>query len=348
MCIITSMRPKGTAAELERRRRRAVELVEQGESPTVVARILGVRTTSIHRWRRMARKPHGLNAQPVLGPRPRLSNYHLRKLERLLQQGAKKHGWPNDLWTADRVARLLRERFAVSFHPEHVRKILKRRLGWTSQKPRRKARERNDKEIERWLGDELPRILREAFQRQAQVVFLDESGFYLTPSVRRTLAPRGQTPVLECWDRRDKISALSCITLSPVLGRPGLYFELLPVNQTVHAEDVVAFLGELRRQLRGPFTVVWDRSNIHSKAKVVKAWLAEHPEVRVEDFPGYAPDLNPDEWVWSWTKYGRLSNLAAWDAEELWDHVVTALIDLKCEPQMLNAFIKEARVPVAA
>jgi transposase len=296
----------------------------------------------------MARKPHGLNAKPVRGPRPRLSNYQLRKLERLLQQGAKNHGWPNDLWTADRVARLLRDRFGVSFHPEHVRKILKRRLGWTSQKPRRQARERNDKEMERWLDDELPRILREAFQRQAHVVFLDESGFYLTPSVRRTLAPRGQTPVLECWDRRDKISAISCITLSPVLGRPGLYFELLPVNETVHAEEVVAFLGALRRQLRGPFTVVWDRSNIHSKSKVVKAWLAEHPEVRAEDFPGYAPDLNPDEWVWSWTKYGRLSNLAAWDAEELWDHLVMALIDLKYEPRMLNAFIKEARVPVAA
>jgi transposase len=342
------MRPKGTAAELERRRRRAVELVEQGESPTVVARILGVRTASVHRWRRLARRPHGLDARPVPGPTPGLSDYHLRKLERFLLQGAKKHGWPNDLWTADRVARLIRERLGVSYHPEHVRKILKRRLGWTSQKPKRKARERNDKEIERWLGDELPRLLRDAFRRQAHVAFLDESGFQLTPSVRRTLAPRGRTPVLDCWDRRDRISAISCITLSPVLGRPGLYFELLPVNQTAHGEEVVAFLGALRRQLRGPFTVVWDRSNIHSKSKVVKAWLARHPEVMVEDFPGYAPELNPDEWVWGWTKYGRLSNLAAWDAEELWDHIVMARVDRKFQPRMLNAFLAEADVPVAA
>src|SRR5215469_13201213 len=161
------MRPKGTSAELERRRRRAVELVEQGESPTVVARILGVRPASLHRWRRMAQKPHGLDARPAPGPTPRLSNYHLRKLERFLRQGAKKHGWPNDLWTAGRVARLIEQRFGISFHPEHVRKILKQRLGWTSQKPKRKARERNDKEVERWLGDELPRILREAFRRKA-------------------------------------------------------------------------------------------------------------------------------------------------------------------------------------
>jgi transposase len=342
------MRPKGTSAELERRRRRAVELVEQGESPTTVARILGVRTPSIHRWRRMAQKPHGLDARPIPGPTPRLSTYHLRKLERLLRQGAKKHGWPNELWTADRVARLIQQRFGVSFHPEHVRKILKRRLGWTSQKPKRKARERNDKEVERWKADELPRILRQAFQRQAYVVFLDESGFQLTPSVRRTLAPRGQTPILECWDRRDRISAIRCITLSPKEGRPGLYFELLPVNRTVHAEEVVAFLKALRRQLRGPFTVVWDRHVIHSKSRLVKAFLAENPDIVAEDFPGYVPDLNPDEWVWGWTKYGRLSNLAAWDAEELWDHIVMALIDLKFQPRMLNAFIKEAGLPMAA
>jgi transposase len=315
------MRPKGTSAELERRRRRAVELVDQGESPTTVARILGVHTPSLHRWRRLARKPNGLDAKPVPGRPPRLSDYHLRKLERLLLQGA---------------------------NPEHVRKILKQRLGWTSQKPRRKAREQNDKEVERWLGDELPRILREAYRRKAHVVFLDESGFQLTPSVRRSLAPRGQTPVLDCWDRRDRISAISCISLSPLLGRPGLYFELLPLNETVHGEQMVAFLEQLRRELGGPFTVVWDRSKIHSRSKAVKAWLAEHSEVVVEDFPGYAPTLNPDEWVWSWTKYGRLSNLAAWDADELWDHIIMALIELKFQPGMLNAFLAAAGVPVAA
>jgi transposase len=81
---------------------------------------------------------------------------------------------------------------------------------------------------------------------------------------------------------------------------------------------------------------------------VVKAVLAAHPDIVAEDFPGYAPDLNPDEWVWGWTKYGRLSNLAAWDTEELWDHLAETLIDLKCQPKLLRAFIKDARVPVAA
>jgi transposase len=96
----------------------------------------------------MARRPHGLHTKPATGPKPGLSDYHLRKLERLLLQGAKKHGWPNQLWTASRVARLIRERFGISYHPEHVRKILKRRLNWTSQKPQRRARERDEAAID--------------------------------------------------------------------------------------------------------------------------------------------------------------------------------------------------------
>ena len=64
--------------------------------------------------------------------------------------------------------------------------------------------------------------------------------------------------------------------------------------------------------------------------------------------PGYAPELNPDEQVWGWTKYGRLSNLAAWDTEELWEHIVETLLDLKFQPKLLHSFIQEAGIPRAA
>src|SRR5918912_431807 len=207
-------RPVGTAAELERRRRRAVELVAQGECRADVARILRVHPKTLARWLRLARRPHGLDAKPLPGPTPGLSDDQLRQLEGLLAQGAKAHGWHNQLWTAARVARLIERHFGRRYHPEHVRKILKRRLGWTSQKPRRKARERDDKEVARWVGDEFPRIAGEAWRRRAYIAFLDESGFHLTPTVRRTLAPRGRTPVLDAWDRRDKWSAISCVTVS--------------------------------------------------------------------------------------------------------------------------------------
>jgi transposase len=335
-------RPLGTAAELERRRRRAVRLVERGEPRAAVARILGVHPKTLARWLRLARRPHGLDARPQAGPRPGLSDGQLRQLERLLLQGAKAHGWQNQLWTAARVARLNERRFGVRYHPEHVRKVLKRRLGWTSQKPRRKARERDDKEVERWLADEFPRIVREAWRRSAYLVFLDESGFFLTPTVRRTLAPRGRTPVLEAWDRRDRLSAISCVTVSPAAGRPNLFFELLPHN--AHAEDVASFLGGLHRRL-GPLTVIWDRNQIHGKSGAVRAWLAAHPGAAAEDFPGYVPELNPDEGAWGWAKYGRLANLAAADADWLWDAVWDELEHLRHRPDLLKAFVRQTGLP---
>jgi transposase len=136
-------RPIGTAAELERRRRRAVELLETGESPPTIARILGVHETSVHRWRRLARSLAGLDAKPHPGPTPRLSDEQLAHLEQLLLQGAKQHGWPNQLWTADRVTVIIDRHFGLKYHPEHVRKILKQRLNWTSQKPQLQAKEQN-------------------------------------------------------------------------------------------------------------------------------------------------------------------------------------------------------------
>src|SRR5436309_3367466 len=112
-------RPIGTSAELERRRRRAVALLEQGESPEDLARILGVRRNSVYRWHSQARRgPDGLAARPHPGPTPRLSDAQLTHLEDLLLLGATAHGWPNDLWTAARVAELIRRHFGVSFHTE--------------------------------------------------------------------------------------------------------------------------------------------------------------------------------------------------------------------------------------
>ncbi len=116
------------------------------------------------------------------------------------------------------------------------------------------------------------------------------------------------------------------------------------LEHTVHAEDVVAFLDDLRRAL-GPFTVVWDRSTIHRKAKAVRAWLADKPDVVAEDFPGYVPELNPYEGVWGWAKYGRLANLAAESAEALCEHVTWELLEAKHRPDLLKGFLRQTGLP---
>jgi transposase len=139
------MRPIGTAEELERRRRRAVDLVKREESPDDVAPFLGVGRSSVYTWLKLDRQdPDRLAAKPHPGPTPRLSDEQLKEVEALLLQGAKAHGWRTALWTASRAAELIAWHFGIRFHPEHVRKILKRRLRWTSQKPQRKAKERDE------------------------------------------------------------------------------------------------------------------------------------------------------------------------------------------------------------
>jgi transposase len=143
------MRPIGTASELQRRRLRAVELVEQGECPADVAHFLGCGRSSVYTWVKLASKSlASLAAKPHPGPRPRLADGQLAELEGLLTQGAKAHGWRTQLWTAARVAELIERQFQIRFHPEHVRKLLKRRLNWTSQKPQRRARERDEVAID--------------------------------------------------------------------------------------------------------------------------------------------------------------------------------------------------------
>jgi transposase len=168
----------------------------------------------------------------------------------------------------------------------------------------------------------------------------------LTPTVRRTLAPRGKTPIIKSWDRHDRISAISAVTVSPKRRRPGLYFQLLPDDRNAHGEDAVAFLKHLKRHLPGPLTILWDRSQIHDRSKVVRAYLAGHPKIVTEKLPGYAPETNPDESVWEHTKHGRLANFTPEDTVELRSVLIHEFERLHRKPELLSAFIRHAGVRV--
>jgi transposase len=153
------MRPLGTAEELQRRRIHAVELMSSGQSHTKIAEILGVDRGSLYRWRRMAfSQPDGLNAVAHPGAPCHLTEDQFHDLEFLLGQGAKAHGWHNELWTSKRVAILIQKYFDVQYHEGHVRKMMSDILHWTEQKPECRARERDESEIERWKQDEFPLI----------------------------------------------------------------------------------------------------------------------------------------------------------------------------------------------
>ena len=130
----------------------------------------------------------------------------------------------------------------------------------------------------------------------AHLVFLDESGFSLIPSVKKTWAFRGHTPLLRYLYKQDKISAFNALTVSPKRKRLALYVRLRAHNLT--GLDALSFLRHLLRHIQGPIVLLWDNGTIH-KRREVKDFLARRFRLHVEWFPAYAPELNPAELVWA-------------------------------------------------
>src|SRR5215471_10988391 len=155
------MRPKGSADLLQWRRTRAVELMDQGECPALIARILGVTTNSLYRWSRMA-QAGALESKPHLGPPRRLTDRDYEDLEKLLLEGATAHGWINNLWTAARVGEVIKKHFGVAYHPAYVSRILRERLNWTCQRPDSQHRDRDDDEIKWWVTNVFPKAIEDA------------------------------------------------------------------------------------------------------------------------------------------------------------------------------------------
>lgn len=163
----------------------------------------------------------------------------------------------------------------------------------------------------------------------------------LQPLVRRTWAPRGQTPIQRAWDRRDRLSVLSAITLAPRRKRIGLYFDIHTHNITT--DEVYRFVRCIRQRLRRRLIVVWDRWNVHRSA--ARRLQTRCPAtVQIEWLPAYAPDLNPTEQVWNHSKYGHLANLVPEDIGHLEYEMLRSFDDMCCRPRLLRSFFHAAQL----
>ena len=162
----------------------------------------------------------------------------------------------------------------------------------------------------------------------------------LQPVVRRTWAPRGQTPILRAWDRHARLSVISAITLAPQRRRVGLYWHIQAEN--IRGPHVVDFLRHVRRHIRRNWVLIWDRWSVH-RSKVVREYLDRHADaIQVEWLPAYAPDLNPSEQVWNHAKYSDLANFIPRDCEDLHFHVEDSIRDQRRQSCLLRSFFKTA------
>ena len=153
------MRPHGSPAQLEARRRRAVQLLEQGLSLNEVGRQITCHASSVMRWRDAvaAGGKDRLKAKPASGRPTKLTRAQRARLVAYLLKGAMAHGYRTELWTTQRIADLIEDKFRVRYHPNHIGKLM-HTLGWTPQKPERRSLERDEAAIEEWKQQQWPRI----------------------------------------------------------------------------------------------------------------------------------------------------------------------------------------------
>lgn len=163
----------------------------------------------------------------------------------------------------------------------------------------------------------------------------------LQPTVRRTWAPVGETPIHYSWDRRDRLSAISALTVSPKRRRLGLYFDVLDHNVT--ADDFEWFIELLLRKLHRPIIVVMDRYSVHRRA--ARRLRARFPtRIDIEWLPPYAPELNPDEQVWRHSKCVDLGNFIPDDVDQLGHAMVGSFRGVRGQQPLLRSFFEHAKL----
>jgi transposase len=170
------------------------------------------------------------------------------------------------------------------------------------------------------------------------ILFIDECGFYPLPSVVRTYAPIGHTPILHEWWTRDHLSAISAI--SPA-GK--LYFHAQ--DHSMNSADIVAFLEHLLREVPGRMVIIWDGSPIH-RSQTIKAFLADGASHRLhlERLPAYAPELNPDEGIWQQLKGVELRNLCCFDLLHLRRELRAAVKRVRRKPRLISSCFHGAKL----
>jgi transposase len=187
---------------------------------------------------------------------------------------------------------------------------------------------------------------KKALCQQAHLVLIDESGLLMAPLVKRTWAPRGQRPILQQKGKhREKVSLAVALALSPRRVRLKLLYSTL-VNGYFNNENVVGFLEALMRDIPQRIVVLWDRGNMH-KGDPIRAHVARfRPRMSLEMLPPWAPMLDPVEPIFSWLKYGRLSNYAPANAHELNDRIHAELDDIRDDQESLFNFWHESDLPL--
>jgi transposase len=318
---------------LEHLRRLAVHRVAGGEKPSAVVKSLGFCRTSIYKGLRAYRKrgAAGLAGRKSNGPTPKLTGSPKRRVRTwIVGKDPRQWGFDFGLWTRKIVQQMMVDKFGVSLTLPSVGHLLTS-LDITPQKPLRRAYERDEAAVTQWKKETYPQLRRRAQKNGAEIFFLDEAGVRSDSPWGRSYGLKGRTPVVKTSGKRQSINAISAVNSKGAFwynGYPG----------KLNAALFLHFLKDFMKYRRQPAYMVLDSLPVH-KAKSVEAYVkSTNGKLELHYLPTYAPDTNPDEFVWHHLKQNGTSKKPLRANESLKARVITDLSAIERDPGLVRSF----------
>ena len=317
-------------------------VVEGGEKPSEVMLSLGLCRTSIYPWIRAHRKKGAaaLLMRKACGPKQKLSEKQRQQVRRwIIGKDPRPYSFDFGLWTRKIVAQLIEERMGLVMKLTAIGRLLAS-LDITPQKPLRRAYERDPKSVRKWIEQDYPLLKQRAKRHGATIFFLDEAGFSSEPNLGRTYGLKGSTPVVKTTGQRQKVSAISAVSSK------GSFWSQVYTGM-LNAGRFVEFLKDFRRGGRGRVYMVVDGHPSH-RAKIVAKYVAScNGDLELHFLPPYAPDLNPDEFVWQYAKTNGVAKKPLKKNESLKERVKSDLAAIKRKPKLVRSFFQAESVVYA-
>ena len=308
-------------------------VVEDGEDPSEVMRSLGLCRTSIYPWLRKFHEAgwDALVERIAQGPEPKLSEKQRQQVRRwILGKDPRQQGFDFGLWTRRIVQVLIQEKMGIELGLTAVGRLLAS-LQITPQKPLRRAYERNPKAVDLWVKETYPELQKRAKRAGAKIFFLDAAGFQSDPPLGRTYGLKGTTPVVQTSGQRQSLNVISAVNARGE-------FWAATYTGKLNAEAFVAYLQNFLKGRQGKVFLVVDGHPAH-KANLVKRYVQSLAgRLELHFLPPYAPDLNPDEFVWSHMKSNGVSKKPLKKNESLRERVEEDIANIQQNRELIRSF----------
>lgn len=314
-------------------------VVEDGESPSEVMRSYGLCRTTIYPWLRDFKDKgwEALAESIAQGPEPKLTDKQKQQVKRwILGKDPRQYGFDFGLWSRRIVQQLIQEKMGIEFCLTSVGKLLAS-MNITPQKPLRRAYERDPVAVALWEKETYPHLKKRAKRLGAKLFFSDEAGFQSDPVLGRTYGLKGHTPVVTTSGQRQSLNVISAVNARGE-------FWAVTYTGKLNAESFVVFLQNFMSSQSGKIFLVVDGHPAH-KANAVKSYIQSlKGRLELHFLPPYAPDLNPDEFVWSYMKNNGVSKKPLKKNESLQSRIDQDLNGIKGNRKLVQSFFQAKSV----